>query len=224
MDHGFITPASVHYVRNHGYVPQGDWDTWQLEVTGLVAKPMVLSMAEIAAMPSRTIPVTLVCVGNRRKEQNMVKKTRGFNWGAAGLSTSVWKGVLLRDVLLKCGVLPARAGARFVCFEGAETLPGQEGKGSTYGTSITRARALDPTMDVMLAYEQNGKRLLPDHGYPLRLIIPGYIGGRMVKWLKKVEVTIEESQNYYHFYDNRVLPSFVDSERADAEREYQGPL
>lgn len=71
--------------------------------------------------------------------------------------------------------------------------------------------------DVLLAYQQNGKNLEPDHGYPIRLIIPGYIGGRMVKWLKKIVVTTQESGNYYHFHDNRVLPSHVDAETAKAE-------
>lgn len=217
VDHGFITPASLHYVRNHGYVPTGDWDTWRLEIGGLVSRPMSLSMAELVAMPSREVPVTLVCIGNRRKEQNMVKKTRGFNWGAAGLSTNTWRGVRLRDVLLRCGILPASQGARFVCLEGAETLPGKGGAGSTYGTSMPRHKALDVTQDVILAYEQNGQRLMPDHGFPLRIIIPGWIGGRMVKWLRRIEVTATESQNYYHFFDNRVLPPSVDAERADAE-------
>ena len=69
----------------------------------------------------------------------------------------------------------------------------------------------------MLAYEQNGERLTPDHGYPLRLVIPGYIGGRMIKWLSEVSVTSEESDNHFHYMDNRVLPEFVDAERATAE-------
>merc|ERR1719353_2667384 len=68
-----------------------------------------------------------------------------------------------------------------------------------------------------LAWEQNGKRLLPDHGFPVRLIIPGFIGGRMVKWLTDIQVTEKESTNYYHFFDNRVLPSHVDAEKATAE-------
>ncbi|GJP70858.1 hypothetical protein CLOP_g15990 [Closterium sp. NIES-67] len=210
---GFITPVPLHYVRNHGYVPRLDSSTWRIEISGLVSKPASLSMADLLAMPSRRLPVLLVCVGNRRKEQNAVKQTIGFSWGAGGAATTVWKGVLLRDVLIKCGVqLKGKNAGKFVCFEGAETLPG--GGGSTYGTSMELSRVMDPANEVLLAYEQNGQVLSPDHGFPIRVIIPGFIGGRMVKWLKKVEVTRGESQNYYHFHDNRVLPSHVDAETA----------
>ena len=102
-------------------------------------------------MPAREIPVTLVCAGNRRKEENLRKQTIGFNWGAAGHACSVWKGVLLRDVLLECGVKTPDDGANHVCFVGAESMP----KGR-YGTSINWFTAMDPACDVMLAYEQNG--------------------------------------------------------------------
>uniref|UniRef100_J3MTP8 nitrate reductase (NADH) n=1 Tax=Oryza brachyantha TaxID=4533 RepID=J3MTP8_ORYBR len=111
--------------------------------------------------------------------------------------------------------MPSKGGALNVCFEGAEDLPG--GGGSKYGTSVTRQWALDPSRDIMLAYMQNGEPLLPDHGFPVRAIIPGCIGGRMVKWVKRIIVTTAESDNYYHYKDNRVLPSHVDAELANAE-------
>ena len=215
MAHGFLTPVSLHYVRNHGAVPSAEFDNWTVEIKGLVRWPQTLTMKDLLAMPARTFPVTLVCAGNRRKEENMVKQTIGFSWGAAAVSTTVWKGVRLSDVLKRCGILPRSKGALFVGFEGAETLPG--GGGSKYGTSLRREVAMDEACDVILAYEQNGKRLAPDHGFPIRMIIPGYIGGRMVKWLKMIEVTAVESSNHYHFNDNRVLPSHVDAEMATKE-------
>ncbi|XP_022141344.1 nitrate reductase [NADH] [Momordica charantia] len=114
-----------------------------------------------------------------------------------------------------------KKGALNVCFEGAEDLPG--GGGSKYGTSIKKELAMDPARDIILAYMQNGKQLTPDHGFPVRMIIPGFIGGRMVKWLKRIVVTTQESQNYYHFKDNRVLPSHVDAELANAEAWWYKP-
>jgi nitrate reductase (NAD(P)H) len=160
------------------------------------------------------LPVTLVCAGNRRKEQNMVRQTVGFNWGPGAISTSVWRGARLRDVLRRCGVM----GAANVCFEGAEDLPG--GGGCKYGTSLRRGVAMDPARDVILAYMQNGEPLAADHGFPVRVIVPGFIGGRMVKWLKRIVVASIESESYYHYRDNRVLPSHVDAELANAEGMY----
>lgn len=77
---------------------------------------------------------------------------------------------------------------------------------------------LDPTADIIIAYLYNGKLLSPDHGFPVRLIVPGYIGGRMVKWLTNIDLLETESQDYYHFHDNRVLPTTVtDPEMAKAD-------
>ena len=148
----------------------------------------------------------------------MVTQTIGFNWGAAGVSTSVWRGVPLRHVLKRCGIYSRTRGALNVCFEGAEDLPG--GGGSKYGTSIKYEIAMDPSRDIMLAYMQNGAHLSPDHGFPVRMIIPGFIGGRMVKWLKRIVVTTRESDCYYHYHDNRVLPSHVDAELATSQGIY----
>lgn len=222
MHHGFITPVPLHYVRNHGPVPKATWQDWTVEVCGLVKRPARFTMDKLVnEFPARELPVTLVCAGNRRKEQNMVKQTIGFNWGSAGVSTSVWRGVPLHLLLKKCGIYSRKKGALNVCFEGAEDLPG--GGGSKYGTSIKKEFAMDPSRDIILAYMQNGEPLAPDHGFPVRMIIPGFIGGRMVKWLKRIIVTSVESDNYYHYMDNRVLPSHVDAELANAEAWWYKP-
>ena len=222
MHHGFITPAPLHYVRNHGHVPKARWENWSVEIGGLVRRPRRFSMDEIATeFKPREFPVTLVCCGNRRKEQNMVKQSIGFNWGAAGVSTGVWTGARLCDLLRRCGAMRRPPGSKahpprmHVCFEGEEDLPG--GGGSKYGTSLPLEAALDPANDIIVAYMHNGEILLPDHGFPVRMIIPGYIGGRMVKWLKRILVTTAESENYYHYHDNKVLPSIVDAELAKAD-------
>ncbi|KAL3638775.1 Nitrate reductase [NADH] 1 [Castilleja foliolosa] len=222
MHHGFITPVPLHYVRNHGPVPKTSYENWTVEITGLVKNPVHLTMHQLETeFQPKEFPVTLVCAGNRRKEQNMVKQTIGFNWGPAGISTSTWRGVLLRAVLKRCGVMRSKRGALNVCFEGAEDLPG--GGGCKYATSLKMEVAMDKSRDIILAYMQNGERLSPDHGFPVRMIIPGFIGGRMVKWLKRIIVTTKESDNYYHFNDNRVLPSHVDAELANSEAWWYKP-
>jgi nitrate reductase (NAD(P)H) len=221
----FITPSSLHYVRNHGACPNLKWEEHTLCVGGsLVTKPLELTMDDIAAMEPRELPVTLVCAGNRRKEQNMIRQTIGFNWGPSGVSTNVWKGVLLRDILLKAGVSTENMANKHVEFIGIEDLPNKVGPGPfkedqwgklvKYGTSIPLGRAMSPVFDVLIAYEANGEVLQPDHGFPVRLIIPGYIGGRMIKWLKHINVIEHETTNHYHYHDNRILPPHITAEES----------
>ena len=139
-----------------------------------------------------------------------------FSWGPSGCATSVWTGVPLWRLLHACGITEPTPSAQYVCFRGpTKELP--KGDDGSYGTSIPMHMALDPGADVLLAYEQNGARLTPDHGFPLRIIIPGWIGGRMVKWLSEISVSATPSSNFYHFNDNRILPPEVDAERAAAE-------
>ncbi|GMH44112.1 hypothetical protein BSKO_12046 [Bryopsis sp. KO-2023] len=216
MDRGFITPVSLHLVRNHGAAPKLNWKTHRVEINGLVDKPISLTMDEIVKFPSITVPVTVTCAGNRRKEENMIKKSIGFNWGPCATSCTYWTGVRLCDVLKHVGVYGPDKGANFVCFRGPKgELP--KGEDGSYGTSLSLAHAMDPSNDVMLAYKQNGRWLVPDHGFPVRMIIPGFIGGRMVKFLSEITVTKEESNNFYHYHDNRVLPPHVDEALAKSE-------
>jgi nitrate reductase (NAD(P)H) len=221
----FLTPSSLHYVRNHGACPRLTWEEHTVVIGGQVPNPLELSMDELLAIaPHREIPVTLVCAGNRRKEQNMIRQTIGFNWGPCGVSTNVWKGCLLRDLLLAAGVSDKNSRGMHVEFIGAEDLPNKVGPGPfpeepwgklvKYGTSIPLARAMNPAYDVIIAWEANGERLQPDHGYPVRLIIPGYIGGRMIKWLKQINVIPYETKNHYHYHDNRILPPHITAEES----------
>ncbi|KAJ1288994.1 hypothetical protein BS78_02G131800 [Paspalum vaginatum] len=96
-------PAPLHYLRKHGLVPKADWSTWTVEVAGLVKRPAKLIMDQLATeFEAVELPLTLVCAGNRRKEQNMVRQTVGFSWGPGAISTSVWRGAWLRDMLRRC--------------------------------------------------------------------------------------------------------------------------
>lgn len=213
---GFITTKDLHYVRNHGAVPlvhDEDILDWSFTVEGLVENPLSLTLRELLAdFEQLTYPITLVCAGNRRKEQNVVRKTKGFSWGAAGLSTALWTGVALDVLLARARPILRGAGgrrARYVCFEGADKLPN-----GYYGTSIKLSWATDPNRGIMVAHGMNGEVLPPDHGKPLRIVIPGQIGGRSVKWLKRIIVTERPSDNWYHIYDNRVLPTTISPEES----------
>lgn len=157
--------------RNHGPVPKLTWESHRLTVSGLgIAKDRVFSMDQLAAMELRSLPVTLVCAGNRRKEVNMTKPSEGFSWGPAAVSTSVWTGVPLYALLRHCGINMDEAGPdSWVCFDGPD---GELPKG-VYGTSVTLRKAMDPSSDIMVAFKQNHELLKPDHGFPVRIIIPG---------------------------------------------------
>ncbi|KAI9746937.1 MAG: hypothetical protein M1835_002315, partial [Candelina submexicana] len=204
FDAGLVTPNEYHYVRNHGAVPHLLWETHTLDVEG---GNLNLSMDSLRDdFDAINIQVAIACDGNRRKELNMIKRTKGFNWGSGAISCAFWKGPLLRDVLLAAGIPEDfDAGHRYwVNFAGADDP--SEGK---YETCIPLQYAMDATNDVILAQFMNDVPLPPDHGHPVRVVIPGFVGGRCVKWLQKIWVSDKENESHYHIWDNRVLPSFI---------------
>jgi nitrate reductase (NAD(P)H) len=223
---GWLTPQPLFYVRTHGATPHvtaQEAKEWKVKVNGLVKRPMEFTIDDLKRLfPTVSVPITLVCAGNRRKEQNMVAKGLGFNWGSAGVSNGILTGVYLADVLDYCkpirpiGAFPydrdVPGRARHVSFEGVDELP--KGK---YGTSQRLLWARDRSKSMLLAWGLNGEELSPDHGYPLRLVVPGQIGGRMVKWLETITVSDKESQAYLHFKDNKVLPASVSADEARSE-------
>ncbi|GKZ79170.1 hypothetical protein AnigIFM56816_003045 [Aspergillus niger] len=203
---GLITSNELHYVRNHGPVPKLVWEFHEIDIEGGRVK---LGMDELTKnFKAINIPILLACDNTRRKELNMIKRTTGFNWGPGGVSCAYWKGPLLRDVLLAAGVperMPDQDNQRYwIHFEGAD-----EPNEAKYATSIPFDHVMDPRNDVILAYEMNDRPLPPDHGYPVRVMIPGYVGGRCVKWLSKIWTSNKENNSYYHLHDNRMLPSSV---------------
>ncbi|KAG2067855.1 hypothetical protein BDR04DRAFT_1104460 [Suillus decipiens] len=211
--YGFLTPAHLHFVRNHGAVPQVSYEmaaNWTIRVYGLVEREVTFTLQELQEkFPVVTLPVTLVCAGNRRKEQNVVRKTLGFSWGAAGVSTALWTGVYLADVLDH--VKPICRQAKYVIFEGGDSLPN-----GPYGTSQRLSWASNKDKGMLISWAMNGLPLEPDHGFPVRLIVPGQIGGRSVKWLRHIEISDRESQHH----DNKVLPTQLMPDQARAEKHW----
>ncbi|KIM37539.1 hypothetical protein M413DRAFT_13248 [Hebeloma cylindrosporum] len=213
---GFITPSNLFYVRNHGPVPfidQNKANEWTVKFHGLCSNPKTLSLADLRTMfRVVTIPITIVCAGNRRKEQNVVQKSLGFAWGPGVLSTALFTGVYLADVL--DFIQPTRQ-AKHVIFEGCDDLPN-----GPYGTSQLTSWARDKRKGMILAWAMNGLPLEPDHGFPLRLVVPAQVGGRSVKWLSRIELSTIESQHHLHFYDNKVLPMALGADQARAEKKW----
>lgn len=191
-DH-FITPVERFFTRSHAPVPDIDPATWRLEVDGLVGRPSQFSLDELLdGYPLRSTDATLVCAGLRRAEFLSLGPLPGeLPWGPEPVSTGRWTGIDLAEVLR--AVTP-KSGARYVEFTGLDRVE-REGKTFGFGGSIDLAKAMSG--EVLLATRLNGAPLPPIHGFPLRAIVPGWIGARNVKWLGRITLLAEPSTNYF---------------------------
>jgi DMSO/TMAO reductase YedYZ molybdopterin-dependent catalytic subunit len=179
---GVVMPNARFYVRNHFQIPTLDPAAFRLSVGGLVDRPMSLGVADLRQMPSRTLVVTLECAGNGRTGFN--PPVDGEKWDLGAVSTAEWTGVPLVEVLDRAGV---RADAREVVFRGAD---GGTVDGHTEPIRFERSLRLDQTREaeVLLVYAMNGEPLPVQHGYPVRVIVPGWYAVASVKWLTEIEV------------------------------------
>jgi DMSO/TMAO reductase YedYZ molybdopterin-dependent catalytic subunit len=184
-----VTPAGMHYLLTHfdvPYVPEPE--AWTLVISGLVERPTVLSLPEIKELPQVTLQVTLECAGNGRS----LSKPRWPSqpWHMEAVGTAAWTGTPLANVLRAAGL---KSSAREVVFLGADR--GFDGGiEHDYGRSLQVPLALGD--DVLLVTAMNGQPLLPQHGSPLRLIVPGWYGMASVKWLNRVEVIDHAFQGF----------------------------
>ncbi|KAI4827804.1 hypothetical protein KUCAC02_031173 [Chaenocephalus aceratus] len=213
LSDSFITPSAIFFKRNHLPVPQVDAASYHLHIEGLPGGVLTLSLEELKTrFPKHTITATLQCAGNRRSEMNKVKQVKGLNWGIAAISNATWGGARLRDVLLAAGYSPDVAQRAFhVQFEGLD----KDVTGTTYGASIPLNKAVNEEGDVLLAYEMNGKDIPPDHGYPVRAVVPGTVGARNVKWLGKIIVSAEESSSHWQQNDYKGFSPGTDWDTVD---------
>ena len=189
----YITPTALHYIRDHGPVPAIDLDDYLLAVDGLVRQPMSLSLTELKErFPRHEITATLQCAGNRRDELDRIRPfVNEVMWSGDAIGTAVWAGTPLTEVVRAA---EPDVTATHVWFEGLDEA--RVGEASTpFGASIALARAL--ASDVLLAYEMNGEPLPDGHGAPLRVVVPGAIGARSVKWLGRVTLADRESENHF---------------------------
>jgi sulfite oxidase len=212
----FITPADAFYVRCHGDIPNLDAATHRLRVDGAVDRPLDLTMTELRSLaPARDVEAVLQCAGNRRADLQPVAPTSGDPWAPGALGNAVWTGIPLGALLTHAG---ATDGAAHVAFEAADNFDIAEpfnGR-SGFGVSIPMSKALSP--DVLVAWAMNGTALKPEHGHPLRMIVPGFAGIRSPKWLARITVQDRPSDNHMQARDYRLLPPDMTLETADWDK------
>ncbi|XP_053907602.1 sulfite oxidase, mitochondrial [Cuculus canorus] len=208
----FLTPNELFFTRNHLPVPAVEPGAYRLRVEGPGGQGVSLSLAELRhRFPKHEVTATLQCAGNRRSEMSRVRPVKGLAWDIGAISTARWGGARLRDVLLHAGFGEEREGEWHVCFEGLDADVG----GTTYGASIPYNRAINPAADVLLAYEMNGEELPRDHGFPVRVVVPGVVGARSVKWLQRVAVSPAESPSHWQQNDYKGFCPSVDWDTVD---------
>ena len=175
-----LTPPGLHYLLIHFDIPYLDADSWRLSVDGLVGRPLTLDLAALRSRPARTVRVTMECAGNGRARLD--PRPVSQPWLVEAVGTAEWTGASLRDILAAAEVDPAGVD---VVFTGADHGV-ERGVEQDYQRSLTLAEAAEE--DVILAYEMNGSPLAPQHGFPVRLVAPGWYGMAHVKWLTRIEV------------------------------------
>jgi len=212
-----VTPTPYFFVRNHGDIPELDGARHRLEIGGLVKRPLVLSLDDLRTnFRSYRVTAALQCAGNRREELAAHAPIPGeLPWGTGAVGAAEWTGVRLADVLAAAR-LDERAQARpdryHVHLTGLDRVE-RQGRQFGFGGSIPLEKALQP--EVLLAYEMNGEPLAPEHGYPLRLVTPGYIGARSVKWLREISLQDRPSDNYFYAHAYRLFPGWETEQTVD---------
>lgn len=183
----YLTPIDRFYVRTHHYTPNLKAESFTLEVGGETASKLKLTLDDLKKMPAAELVSVCECAGNGRSfyEPAIV----GLQWENGAVGNARWKGVRLADVLKKAGVKPA---GKYVLFNGGDT---PVGKMPDFQRTIPLAKALDA--NTLLAYEMNGETLPVSHGYPLRVVVPGWAGDCWVKWLTQITVLDQEFDGFF---------------------------
>ena len=177
---GYIVPNELFFVRNNSpVVPRIDQKLWQLKIEGTgVSRPRTFSYNDILSMPSVSVIRSIECAGNGRDffEISHGKKIAGTPWNLGGIGVAEWTGVPLREILDRCGL---KRTARDVMPEGLDE------KRVSRPMPVLKALA----DDTLVVYAMNGQPLMPDHGFPVRILVPGWVGIGNVKWLGRIEVS-----------------------------------
>lgn len=207
-------------------IPHLSSDTHTLRISGVgIQRPITLTIPELQTkFRHATIVAALQCAGNRRHEmRTQLREVNGIDWTDGAVSNIRWKGPRLRDVLLRAGVHGSKDDSSVTRESGSgkdqvhvafacNAVKVQED--DWYGSSIPLTRVMNQDADIILAIEMNGALLTPSHGAPLRVIAPGLVGARSVKWLDTITLQTQESTNHYQRRDYKVLPADAISKEA----------
>ncbi|KAL7276256.1 hypothetical protein RUND412_000763 [Rhizina undulata] len=209
----FITEASLAYDRNHSPFPYIDAKTHKVYVDGAVKNPLSLTIDSLRNdFAQHEVIATLQCAGNRRHTmRTKFKEVDGINWKDGAVCNCIWRGPLLADILKKARPTLAEAHVEFSCFQ----LRCQDDE--YYAGSVSLSRCLDLDKQAILALDMNGAPLTVNHGFPVRIVMPGIAGARWTKWLDKITIQDHESLNYYMQRDYKILPPHINTrEKANA--------
>jgi len=183
----WVTPVESFFVRNNLLMPVVKLSDWRLTIHGEVERPLTFTANEIMQLASSRVTNTIECAGNGRAYYRPT--IGGVPWGRGGVGNGVFEGPRLADVLRMAGLKPT---ARHVAFRGLDVVPpgSQE-----FIRSIPLSKALDP--NTLLATKMNGLPLTPEHGFPVRSLVPGWIGSASIKWLTEIRVLPHEFDGFY---------------------------
>jgi DMSO/TMAO reductase YedYZ molybdopterin-dependent catalytic subunit len=193
----FITPTKSFYVRTHFPIPAIDRNAWWLHIEGEVEKPFAIDYEQLMTLDPVTISVTLECAGNNRNF--LEPKVKGVQWRLGAVGTAEWTGVPLSVLLDRATLKP---NAFEVVLEGADGGMLEEPKSPPGELKFARSIPLEKARrDVLLAYKMNGEDLPPEHGFPVRAIVPGWYAMASIKWLQRIIVTDRAFTGYYQTMD-----------------------
>jgi len=192
----FITPTKSFYVRNHFPVPKIDKNKWRLRIEGEVEKPFEINFDELKKLESTKIPATLECAGNGRSF--LEPKVKGVQWGLGGVSNAEWTGISLSILLDRAGM---KATGREIILEGADRGKLEDPKAPCGEINFARSIPISKARSVVLTYKMNGEELPPEHGFPVRAVVPGWYAVASVKWLQRIIITDKPFNGYYQTLD-----------------------
>eukprot|EP00347_Sterkiella_histriomuscorum_P024354 403331416 len=226
LTESFYTPNNLFYIFNHGSVPNIFEEDFSLYIMGQVHRQLRLPIAELKSkFKTVNISATLKCAANRKSEFDKVKFVDQGNqlntkFGVGAIGTALWTGVRLRDILKYAQIDLKKS--KFIEFYGDDIVHNTQDR--NYSVALTVKDCMNKKSDIILAFAMNGEPLSRDHGFPLRLICPGMIGAKSVKWLSRILVIDTDSPSHFHNYDFKVFPKNIDSSNVGQNWLLQPPL